>query len=73
LFNLLRKAKSLPKVWFSASVIGYYKNSSHPALEETETFKADALGIRTVALRLGIVLGHDSGITSKMLPLIEAP
>jgi NAD dependent epimerase/dehydratase family enzyme len=25
----------LPKVWISASAIGYYKNSSHPALEET--------------------------------------
>jgi uncharacterized protein len=35
---------------------------------ETETFKADALGIRTVALRLGIILGPDGGITAKMLP-----
>ncbi|MDE1044468.1 MAG: TIGR01777 family oxidoreductase [Nitrospinaceae bacterium] len=85
LLNLFRKSKSLPKVWISASAIGYYKNSSHPALEETsppgngflanvckdwetETFKADALGIRTVALRLGIILGPDGGITAKMLP-----
>ena len=62
LINLFRKSKSLPKVWISASAIGYYKNSSHPALEETsppgngflanvckdwetETFKANALGI----------------------------
>ena len=35
---------------------------------ETETFKANTLGIRTVALRLGIILGHDGGITAKMLP-----
>mgnify|MGYP006138579493 CR=1 FL=1 len=85
LLNLFRKSKSLPKVWISASAIGYYKNSSHPALEETsppgngflanvckdwetETFKANALGIRTVALRLGIILGPDGGITAKMLP-----
>ena len=85
MLNLFRKAKCLPKVWVSASAIGYYKNFSHPALEETsppgnsflanvckdwetETFKADALGIRTLALRLGIILGHESGITAKMLP-----
>jgi len=85
LLNLFSKSKSLPKVWISASAIGYYKNSNHSALEETsppgddflanvckdwetETFKADALGIRTVALRLGIILGHDGGITAKMLP-----
>ena len=85
LLNLFRKSKSLPKVWISASAIGYYKNSNHSALEETsppgddflanvckdwetETFKADALGIRTVALRLGIILGPDGGITAKMLP-----
>ena len=85
LLNLFSKSKSLPKVWISASAIGYYKNSNHSPLEETyppgdsflanvckdwetETFKADALGIRTVALRLGIILGHDGGITAKMLP-----
>lgn len=85
LLNLLSKSKSLPKVWVSASAIGYYKNSNQSPLEETsppgdgflanvckdwetETFKADALGIRTVALRLGIILGHDGGIAAKMLP-----
>jgi uncharacterized protein len=85
LLNLFRKSKSPPKVWISASAIGYYKNSSHPALEETsppgngflanvckdletENFKANALGIRTVALRLGVILGHDGGITAKMPP-----
>lgn len=85
LFNQISKSKSLPKVWISASAIGYYKSSDHTALEEnsppgdgfltkvckdweTETFKADGAGIRTVALRLGVILGHDGGITAKMLP-----
>ena len=85
LLSLFSKSKSPPKVWISASAIGYYKNSSHPALEEnspsgngflaelckdweTETFKAEALGIRTLALRLGIILGHDGGVSAKMLP-----
>jgi uncharacterized protein len=88
LLNLFSKSKPLPKVWISASAIGYFKNSNHPALEKTsppgngflanvckdweaETFKADALGIRTVALRLGIILGPDGGITTKMLPLFQ--
>ncbi len=85
LLSLFSKSKILPKVWISASAIGYYKNSGHPVLEEnsppdnsflaelckdweTETFKADALGIRTLALRFGIILGHDGGISAKMLP-----
>jgi len=38
---------------------------------ETETFKADALGIRTLTLRLGMILGHDGGVTAKMLPLFR--
>ncbi len=85
LLNLISKSTTLPKIWISASAIGYYKSSDHPVLEEnsppgdgflakvckdweTETFKADALGIRAVALRLGVILGHDGGITAKMLP-----
>jgi hypothetical protein len=32
---------------------------------EAETYKANALGIRTVALSLGIILGPDDGITAK--------
>ena len=85
LLNLISKSKPLPKVWISASAIGYYKSSDPSTLEENsppgdgflanvckdweaETFKADEVGIRTVALRLGIILGHDGGITAKMLP-----
>lgn len=35
---------------------------------EAEIFKANALGARTLALRLGVILGHDGGVTAKMLP-----
>ena len=85
LLNLFSNYKSPPKVFISASAIGYYKNSSQSALDETsppddgflakvckdweaETFKADALGMRTLALRLGVILGHDGGVMAKMLP-----
>jgi hypothetical protein len=85
LISQLIKSKTLPKIWVSASAVGYYKCSNQTALDETsppghdflanvckdwetETFKADQLGIRTVALRLGIILGHDGGITGRMIP-----
>ena len=88
LLTLFIKSQLLPRVWISASAIGYYKNASQSALDEasppddgflakvckdweTETFKADVLGIRTLALRLGIILGHDGGITTKILPLFR--
>ncbi len=35
---------------------------------ETEIFKAEELGIRTLAFRIGLVLGHDGGALQKMLP-----
>jgi uncharacterized protein len=35
---------------------------------ETEIFKAEELGIRTLAFRIGMVLGHDGGALQKMLP-----
>lgn len=84
--NLLNQfIKVPPKIWISASAIGYYKNSSPSTLDETappdegflakvcqdwetETFKAEGLGIRTIALRLGIILGHDGGATARLLP-----
>ena len=88
LLSLFIKSQLPPRVWISASAIGYYKNASQSALDEasppddgflakvckdweTETFKADVLGIRTLALRLGIILGHDGGITAKILPLFR--
>jgi uncharacterized protein (TIGR01777 family) len=35
---------------------------------EKEIFTAKSLGVRTVAYRLGMVLGHDGGALNKMLP-----
>jgi uncharacterized protein (TIGR01777 family) len=35
---------------------------------ENEIFKAKDLGVRTVACRVGMVLGHDGGALNKMLP-----
>jgi uncharacterized protein len=74
-----------PKIWVSASAIGYYKCSTQSTLDETsppddgflasvckdweaETFKAKELGIRTVALRLGVILGPSGGVAARMLP-----
>lgn len=85
LLNLFEKSEQPPKIWISASAIGYYANSSEATLNEdspsddgflakvckeweVETFKAEALGIRTLTLRFGIILGHDRGALSKMLP-----
>ena len=79
------QSKLTPKVWISASAIGYYKSSRDSSLDETdppgdgflsnvckdwesETFKAEALGVRTLAFRLGIILGSDGGALEKMLP-----
>ena len=74
-----------PKVFVSASAIGFYGDRGEELLDETsskgkgflsevcqswenETIKAKDLGIRTVACRIGMVLGHDGGALDKMLP-----
>jgi len=74
-----------PKVFVSASAIGFYGDRSEDYLNETtpkgkgflsevcqswenEISKANDLGVRTVACRIGMVLGHDGGALNKMLP-----
>jgi uncharacterized protein (TIGR01777 family) len=47
------------KQWFLSEVCQAWEN---------EIFKAQDLGVRTVACRVGIVLGHDGGALDKMLP-----
>ena len=50
----------------SAKDCGWLANVCH--LWEQEVSKAQELGVRTVALRIGVVLGHDGGAMQKMLP-----
>ncbi len=89
--NLIAAMKNLeqkPKVFLSASAIGFYgdcgdleaEENSLPASDfladvcqkwETEIFKAEGLGIRTLAFRIGMVLGHDGGALQKMLPAFQ--
>ncbi|MEK9628485.1 MAG: TIGR01777 family oxidoreductase [Nitrospinota bacterium] len=75
------------KTWISASAIGIYENSIIPDETspigngflakvcndwEKETFKAkEILNIRTIAFRIGMVLGFDGGAMEKLLPVFK--
>ena len=86
LIDYFRNNSNSIKTWISASAIGIYENAnvadeSAPNGKgflakvcrdwEEETFKAKELSIRTVAFRIGIVLGFDGGAMGKMLPLFK--
>ena len=86
LIDYFRKNPHPIKTWISASAIGIYENSivlDESATNgqgflaktckdwEEETFKARDLNIRTIAFRIGIVLGFDGGAMEKMLPLFK--
>lgn len=85
LVGAMKIMEQKPKVFVSASAIGFYGNCGEKLLDEetsngqgflskvcqsweNEIFKAHDLGVRTVACRVGMVLGHDGGALSKMLP-----
>jgi len=85
LIDAMSYMNSKPKVFLSASAIGFYGDQGDQLLNEesakgngflsevcqsweNETLKAKHFGIRTVALRIGMVLGHDGGALEKMLP-----
>lgn len=76
-----------PAVLVSASAVGYYGETDRAAGEdapagsgfladlcvrwEAEAKKAEALGVRVVTPRLGIVLSREGGALGKMLPLFR--
>ena len=86
--NLVSTLKSLqnpPKIFLSASAIGFYGNQKLVELYEDlepgsgflaevckewehEAFVAKDHNIRTIALRIGLVLGYEGGALKKMLP-----
>jgi uncharacterized protein len=86
LIHYFRKTSHPIKAWISASAIGIYENSivsdeSAPSGKgflakickdwEEENFKARGLNIRTIAFRIGIVLGFDGGAMEKILPVFK--
>jgi len=86
LIDYFRNNPNPIKTWISASAIGIYENANvadesapngHGFLAEVcrdweeETFKAKELNIRTVAFRIGMVLGFDGGAMERMLPLFK--
>ncbi|MGA8866405.1 MAG: TIGR01777 family oxidoreductase [Candidatus Sulfotelmatobacter sp.] len=88
LSQALSQAREKPRVFISASAIGYYGNRGDEVLNEESSagsgFAADlardweaatqpaiAAGIRTVNMRLGIVLAANGGALHKMLPAFK--
>lgn len=78
------RAAAKPKVFVSASAVGFYGDAGERSLDETapqgqgfladlcarweaEAARAESLGVRTVLLRIGVVLGRDGGALAKML------
>jgi uncharacterized protein len=81
----IEQASNKPQVLISASAIGYYGVSETASFNETSLAGSDFLAeicqkweaaaktaaIRTVVLRLGIVLGNNGGALAKMLPAFK--
>ena len=87
LVNALRKLEHRPSVFVCASAVGYYGDrigelselepAGHGFLAgvsdawERESDQAQALGIRVVKLRIGVVLAAAGGALAKMLPVFR--
>lgn len=84
LVTALAKMAARPRVFISASAIGYYGNRGDETLTEAsqpgngflsgiakeweaEAMKAEALGIRVVLARFGVVLARHGGALSQMM------
>jgi len=84
----IEASSTRPKVLISASGIDFYQAGDTPTSEthpkgnsflaevcdqwESEARKANALGVRTVQLRIGVVLGLEGGVLGKLIPLFLA-
>jgi len=84
LVDALGKMRQKPRVFLSASAIGFYGNRGDEILTEesergfgflpllardweAEAFRAEEYGIRTVRMRLGVILSEDGGALPKMV------
>ncbi len=83
LVKTIEKTVNKPKVFISASAVGYYGNSEEPVTEESnpgkdflanvvrdwekETEEVNRLGVRRVNIRIGIVLDKYEGALARMI------
>ena len=88
LVDAITASAEKPRVFVSASALGYYGADPERVVDETappaddllaricvnwenEARKLDAHGVRTVQMRIGIVLSKESGALKELLPLFR--
>jgi hypothetical protein len=88
LVDAVAASKQKPRVFVSASALGYYGTDSSRIVDETappaddllaricvkwedEARKLDADGVRTVQMRIGIVVSRQAGAVKELLPLFR--
>ncbi len=88
LVDAITRSADKPRVFISASALGYYGADPEQVVDEAappaddllaricvnwenEARKLDAHGVRTVQMRIGIVLSKESGALKELLPLFR--